>query len=141
MVQLTFCACKDCVKKQLVLTLLQEYQEQAREARMAAREAARQAAEDGNHIEPLSAVAQRRLKLDMPYELQGHVRQGVMSRFPHTLQDYNRTIGEMQVCGCHSSSIVSTKNTASDQTKSVAHQPLSQKVLANRWSICRAQCW
>ena len=76
---------------------MQEYQEQAREARRAAREDARQAAEEGNHIDPLSGVAQRRLKLDTPHELQGHVRPGVMSRFPHALKDYQSTIEEMQV--------------------------------------------
>ena len=85
--------------------MIQEYQEQAREARRAAREEARQAAEEGNAIEPLSAVAQRRLKLDMPHEMQGHLRPGVMSRFPHTLQDYQNTIEEMQVCLCHTSSL------------------------------------
>ena len=77
---------------------MQEYQEQAREARRAAREDARQAAEEGNHIDPLSGVAQRRLRLDTPHELPGHVRPGVMSRFPHTLKDYQSTIEEMQVC-------------------------------------------
>ncbi|KAA6429984.1 MAG: DAZ interacting 1-like [Trebouxia sp. A1-2] len=77
-------------------TLEQEYQEQAREARRAAREEARQAAEEGTAIEPLSAVAQRRLRLDMPHEMQGHLRPGVMSRFPHSLQDYQNTIEEMQ---------------------------------------------
>lgn len=76
---------------------MQEYQEQAREARRAAREDARQAAEEGNAVEPLSAVAQRRLKLDMPHELAGHVRPGAMSRLPHTLQDYHATIGDIQV--------------------------------------------
>ena len=76
---------------------MQEYQEQAREARRAAREDARQAAEEGNAIEPLSAVAQRRLKLDMPHELAGHLRPGVMSRTPHSLQDYQGTIQEIQV--------------------------------------------
>ena len=78
--------------------MLQEYQEQAREARRAVREEARQAAEEGNAIEPLSAVAQRRLKLDMPHELAGHLRPGAMSRFPHGLQDYQGTIEEIQVC-------------------------------------------
>lgn len=77
---------------------VQEYQDQAREIRRAAREDARQAAEEGNTIEPLSAVAQRRLKLDMPHELAGHLRPGVMSRFPHTLQDYQGAIEETQVC-------------------------------------------
>ena len=76
---------------------MQEYQEQAREARRAAREDARQAAEEGNAIEPLSAVAQRRLKLDMPHELAGHIRPGAMSRSPHTLQDYQANIGDIQV--------------------------------------------
>lgn len=78
-------------------TRMQEYQEQAREARRAAREDARQAAEEGNAIEPLSAVAQRRLKLDMPHELAGHIRPGAMSRSPHTLQDYQANIGDIQV--------------------------------------------
>lgn len=81
---------------------MQEYQEQAREARRAAREDARQAAEEGNAVEPLSAVAQRRLKLDMPHELAGHVRPGAMSRLPHTLQDYHATVGDIQVlCKSH----------------------------------------
>jgi hypothetical protein len=86
--------------------VVQEYQEQAREARRAAREEARQAAEEGNAIEPLSAVAQRRLRLDMPHEMQGHVRPGVMSRFPHILQDYQNTIEEVQVCPCDASSLL-----------------------------------
>ncbi|KAL0030805.1 hypothetical protein WJX77_007386 [Trebouxia sp. C0004] len=77
-------------------TLEKEYQEQARKARRTAREEGRQAAEEGNAIQPLSGVAQRRLRLDMPHEMQGHVRPGVMSRFPHTLQDYQNTIEEMQ---------------------------------------------
>lgn len=79
------------------IAYMQEYQEQAREARRAAREDARQAAEEGNAVEPLSAVAQRRLKLDMPHELAGHMRPGAMSRLPHTLQDYHATIGDIQV--------------------------------------------
>lgn len=79
---------------------LQEYQEQAREARRAAREDARQAAEEGNAIEPLSAVAQRRLKQEMPHELAGHCRAGVMSRWPHSLQDYQGAIDSTQVCCC-----------------------------------------
>lgn len=76
--------------------LEQEYQEQAREARRAAREDARQAAEEGNAIEPLSAVAQRRLKQEMPHELAGHCRAGVMSRWPHSLQDYQGAIDSTQ---------------------------------------------
>ena len=79
---------------------LQEYQQQAREARRAAREDARQAAEEGNAIEPLSAVAQRRLRQEMPHELAGHCRPGVMSRWPHSLQDYQATIDSTQVCCC-----------------------------------------
>ena len=75
----------------------QEYQEQAKEARRVARADAAQAAQEGNHVHPLSAVAVRRLKAEMPYELQGHVRQGVMSRFPHSLQDYQSNIEEIQV--------------------------------------------
>ena len=78
--------------------LRQEYQEQARESRRAARAEAQQAAEQGNHIDPLSAVAQRRLKQDMPHELQGHVRPGVVSHFPHNLQEYQTAVEVIQVC-------------------------------------------
>ena len=49
-------------------------------------------------MQPLSAVAVRRLRVEMPHELQGHVRQGVMSRFPHSLQDYQGNIEKIQVC-------------------------------------------
>ena len=81
--------------------MLQEYQEQAREARRVAREDARLASEEGTHMEPLSAVAQRRLKRDMPHELQGHVRPGVISRTPHTLQDYHTALPQIEVCRCY----------------------------------------
>lgn len=77
----------------------QEYQEQAQEARRIAREDAARAAEEGNHIEPLSGVAQRRLKQGRPYELQGRdVRPGVMSRYPHSFQAYQATLDDLQVC-------------------------------------------
>ena len=81
------------------MACVQECQEQAREERRLAREEAARAAEEGNHIEPLSGVAQRRLKQEMPHELHGRdVRPGVMSRFPHTLQAYQATINGVQVC-------------------------------------------
>lgn len=77
---------------------VQEYVEQAQEARRLAREDAARAAEEGNHVEPLSGVAQRRLKQEMPHELPGRdVRPGVMSRFPHTFQAYQATLDAMQV--------------------------------------------
>lgn len=88
-----------CIKSvKLCHAMLQEYQQQARAARRAVREEARQAAEEGNAIEPLSAVAQRRLKLNMPHELAGHLRPGAMSCSPHSLQDYQGTIERTQVC-------------------------------------------
>ena len=81
--------------------LLQEYQEQAQEARRLAREDAARAAEEGNRAEPLSGVAQRRLRQEMPHELAGHVRPGVMSRFPHSLQAYQETLEDVQVRAPH----------------------------------------